>query len=255
LRPPIEAIAFDLWNTLVGCWHPVNPMVRLLEAAREAGSPDPARLVAECTMAGPLAGIEAGVRAIEARLGRPVARGEARARLLALWREACAASRVFDDVEPALRRLRARHRIGLITNTQSFDMRFWSASAARALLEVEVVSWEERLLKPDPQIYRRFAERIGVEPRRILMVGDNRRDDVEGARAAGFQAVRLRRALPSLSHVEEEGVEEVGEDYPLADLDDLETRLAALSGAGPRAAPAHRAALRRRAPAGRRTRR
>jgi FMN phosphatase YigB (HAD superfamily) len=250
LRSPIEAVAFDLWNTLVGCWHPVNPMVRLLEAAAEAGSSDPARLVAECTMAGPLPDIGAGLRAVEARLGRPLARGEARGRLLALWREACAANRVFEDVEPALRRLRRRYRIGLITNTQSFDMEFWERSAARTLLEVEILSWEQRLLKPDARLYRRFAERIGVDPARILMVGDNRRDDIEGARAAGFQALRIRRALPSLSHREDRG-----DDDPLGGLEELPERLAELSGSARRATPGRCAAPRRRAAAGRRTRR
>jgi putative hydrolase of the HAD superfamily len=250
LHPPIEAIAFDLWNTLVGCWHPVNPMVRLLEAVRQAGGADPVRLVGKCTMAGPLPDIGAGLRAIEARLGKPLARGEERGRLLALWREACAANRVFDDVEPALRGLRGRYRLGLITNTQSFDMEFWRTSAARALLEVEVLSWEERLLKPDPRLFRRFAERIGVEPRRILMVGDNSRDDIEGARAAGFQALRIRRVLPSLSHSEESG-----DDHPLAALEDLPAALGALSGAERRAAPGRCAAPPRRARAGRRIRR
>lgn len=250
MHSPIEAVAFDLWNTLVGCWHPINPMVRLLDLVGEAGCADPARLVIESTMGARLPDIAAGLSAIEARLGRPVARGAARARLLALWREACAANRVFDDVEPTLRRLRSRYRVGVISNTQSFDMEFWNTSAARALLEVEILSWEQRLLKPDARLFRRFAESIGVEPQRILMVGDNSRDDIEGALAAGFQALRIRRILPSLSHREEKG-----DDHPLASLDELEPRLAALSGAVRRAAPGRCASPRRRARGDRRIRR
>lgn len=252
MRAPIQAIAFDLWNTLAGCFFPVNPMVRLREAVRAAGGSDAVRLVAECTMRAPLPGIEAAVRALEARLGRPLARGEERSRLLRLWARTAGCNRLFDDVEPALLRLKRRYRIGLITNTQSFDMEFWERSKARRLLEVEILSYREGTLKPDPRLFERFAEAAGIEPGRILMVGDNSEDDVRGARAAGFQAVRIVRPLPALSHREP-----AREDAPLSDLEDLERRLASAGAQAPprRAVAARSGARPRRAAASRRRRR
>lgn len=249
---PIRAIAFDLWNTLVACFFPVNPMVRLLDTVRAAGASDPGRLVAECTMLAPLPGIAAGVCALERRLGHPLARGEERARLLGLWERANSCNRVFEEVEPVLARLRARYRLGLITNTQSFDLGFWEGSAARRMLDGEILSYREGVLKPDPRLFERFASAVGVAPAQILMVGDNSADDIRGARAAGFQALRIRRALPTLSHREPGG-----EQATLADLSDLERWLGALS-AGGSAAPAGAArsgAGRRRAPAGSKKRR
>jgi 2-haloacid dehalogenase len=50
-----------------------------------------------------------------------------------------------------------------------------------------VVSGEERLLKPDVGIYRRLAERYGVDLSRALFIDDSLKN-VEGARAAGMAA-------------------------------------------------------------------
>lgn len=51
-----------------------------------------------------------------------------------------------------------------------------------------VVSGDEKVMKPAPEIYRRLAERYGVDPRRAVFV-DDRRDNVEAARALGFIGV------------------------------------------------------------------
>jgi len=220
LQKPIKAIAFDLWNTLVGCVAPVNPMLRLLEAIHLAGGTDAALLVAESTMTEPLPGLAAAVEALERRLGTSLARGQERARLLACWRLAIAHNCIFEDVVPALRRLQKHYRLGVITNTQSFDMEFWLHSEARALLDAEVLSYEVHALKPDKRMFSRFARRIGISAGQILMVGDNSRDDIEGARAAGLQALRISRSHSTLSHHDSQGSDEA-----LRDLSELEEKL------------------------------
>jgi 2-haloacid dehalogenase len=50
-----------------------------------------------------------------------------------------------------------------------------------------VVSGVERIAKPDPAIYELAAERFGHAPERMLFIDDNR-DNVEAARALGWQA-------------------------------------------------------------------
>ena len=220
MQKPIKAIAFDLWNTLVGCVAPVNPMLRLLEMVHRAGGTDAALLVAESTMKEPLPNLAAAVGELERRLGTRLARGQERARLLTCWKSAIVHNCVFEDVVPALRRLQKHYRLGVITNTQSFDMEFWHRSEARALLKAEVLSYEVHALKPDKRMFRQFARRIGVSAGRILMVGDNSRDDIEGARAAGLQALRISRSHPALSHRDPQGA-----DGALRDLSELETKL------------------------------
>jgi putative hydrolase of the HAD superfamily len=49
-----------------------------------------------------------------------------------------------------------------------------------------VTSAEAGAAKPDPAIFRLALERLGVDPRRTLHVGDSREDE-QGARAAGLR--------------------------------------------------------------------
>ena len=57
------------------------------------------------------------------------------------------------------------------------------------LMDGAVVSGEERLMKPDPAIYRLLCERYGLLAEECLFVDDNA-DNCEGARVAGMRAVR-----------------------------------------------------------------
>ena len=66
------------------------------------------------------------------------------------------------------------------------------------------VSGEVRLLKPDRAIYELHAESFGLEPAATLFIDDSQKN-VEGARAAGWQAVHftgvgaLEKALSGLN--------------------------------------------------------
>lgn len=51
------------------------------------------------------------------------------------------------------------------------------------------LGWE----KPDPAIYRHVAEILRLPPTALLSVGDDPRNDVEGPRKAGWQAVQIER--------------------------------------------------------------
>jgi 2-haloacid dehalogenase len=56
-----------------------------------------------------------------------------------------------------------------------------------------VVSGEERLLKPDPAIYRTLLDRNGLEAGRCLFVDDSEKN-VRGAEAVGMRAHHFRDA-------------------------------------------------------------
>ena len=66
-----------------------------------------------------------------------------------------------------------------------------------------VVSGAEKLMKPDPAIYRLALDRFGLEAERTVFIDDNAAN-VEGARAVGLIALRftdgptLRRELAAL---------------------------------------------------------
>lgn len=56
-----------------------------------------------------------------------------------------------------------------------------------------VVSAQEGMSKPDPEIFRRALARAGCEPASAVMVGDSWAADIAGARAAGIRAVWFNR--------------------------------------------------------------
>jgi putative hydrolase of the HAD superfamily len=51
------------------------------------------------------------------------------------------------------------------------------------------LGWE----KPDPVIYRHVAEILRLSPSALLSIGDDPRNDVEGPRKAGWQAMQIER--------------------------------------------------------------
>jgi putative hydrolase of the HAD superfamily len=55
------------------------------------------------------------------------------------------------------------------------------------------VSSEIGFSKPDPRYFAAVEQQLGLPPEAILLVGDDWENDIVGARAAGWQAVHLRR--------------------------------------------------------------
>jgi phosphoserine phosphatase len=100
----------------------------------------------------------------------------------------------FEDAAPALDALRGHHRLALVTNGASCLQREkFEASGLADRFDAVVVSGELRSAKPDPAVYAHALEALGARPADAVMVGDNLRNDVDGAIAAGLSAIWLNR--------------------------------------------------------------
>lgn len=99
---------------------------------------------------------------------------------------------MYPETVPLITELKKRgYRLGLISNTVSLSMvptELREAGISDAL-EVVVISSEERLRKPDPEIFLLACRRVGIPPERSIYIGDAPNRDVEGPRRAGFHAV------------------------------------------------------------------
>lgn len=62
-----------------------------------------------------------------------------------------------------------------------------------SLLDGKVISSEEKLIKPDVAIYRRFCDKFGVEPQTCVFT-DDKAPNIEGARKAGMHAILFQNA-------------------------------------------------------------
>jgi len=102
--------------------------------------------------------------------------------------------RAYDDVEPALRRLKdAGVKTGIISNWDSRLVRILEGLGLARYLDTIVSSADVGLHKPDPRIFELACGRLEVEPRRAAHVGDHHYADVVGATAVGMTAVLIDR--------------------------------------------------------------
>ena len=123
---------------------------------------------------------------------------------------------LFDDVLPALRRLKGHSiAVGIISN---WDSRLTGVLTGLGLGEhvsTIVSSAEVGLHKPDPRIFELACERLDVEPGQAAHVGDHHYADYLGAQALGMRAVLIDRFDGPADH----GV------LPIRTLDVLEAAL------------------------------
>lgn len=199
----IRAVTFDVGGTLIEPWPSVGHVYAATAAAGGFGSLDPqtlnrrfndawrqrspgfaftkaawARLVAETLLdLGPAAHSPELFEAIWTAFQQPKA-----------WR-------VFDDVLPCLRALKAGGiRCAVISN---WDERLTPTLRNLGLapeFEFVLASGEFGHAKPAPEIFAAAQCGFGLPPGEILHVGDGRREDRDGAQAAGFRGVWLDRS-------------------------------------------------------------
>ena len=117
-------------------------------------------------------------------------------------------STLFPDAKEVLAELRRRgYLLGVITNGPSVQQnRKLDVAGIRPLTDIAVVSGDERVHKPDPEIFRRTASRLGAACGSCLYVGDHPVNDVQGACAAGMHPVFIN---PFGTGVCPEGVREI----------------------------------------------
>ena len=114
--------------------------------------------------------------------------------------------RLFAGMQPeegmieALRRARAAGlKTGLISN--SWGRGRYDRDSFAELFDGVVISGEVGLYKPQPEIFRLGAERVGLPPAECVFV-DDLRENCEGAEAVGMTAVLHRGADASLERLE-----------------------------------------------------
>ena len=101
---------------------------------------------------------------------------------------------LYDDVEPALRRLaEAGLLIGLISNTQRPLEEFAAHFSLGGLIAGSVSSAEHGFLKPHRSIFDAALAALDVAADEAVMVGDSVKHDIEGARRAGMRAIHVTR--------------------------------------------------------------
>jgi len=106
-----------------------------------------------------------------------------------------------EEHRPLVEWARARYRLAVISN---FD----HAPTARRLLEEHgiaghfeqiVISAEEGVRKPHPEIFARTLARMGLTPQEALFIGDSLAIDVTGAKGVGMDVAWVNREGETLT--------------------------------------------------------
>jgi len=100
---------------------------------------------------------------------------------------------ILDNAPRVLEELRQRGlKLALCSNLATE----FGPAALKALgfqFDTTILSYEVGLTKPDREIFHIVCRSMGCLPERVLMVGDSQAMDIEGARSAGLQAMRVHR--------------------------------------------------------------
>jgi len=117
------------------------------------------------------------------------------------WSEYPRHCRLSEGVAATLFELRQRgRRLGVITNgSAAVQNAAIDALGVREAMDVILISETEGLRKPDAELFRRAAARVGVPVGRCCFVGDHPTIDVAGATAAGLRAFWKRTSYWSPS--------------------------------------------------------
>jgi putative hydrolase of the HAD superfamily len=84
------------------------------------------------------------------------------------------------------------YKIGLITDCSFEATAIWKDTALAPFFDVTIFSCSVGLRKPDPRIYHLALNKLGVESRLSLYIGDGSSRELTGATQVGMQAIQLR---------------------------------------------------------------
>lgn len=108
-------------------------------------------------------------------------------------------ARIPPENVDTLRTLRAAgFRLGLISNADVMEVAPWQTCPLSGLFDIELFSCQVGLVKPEPAIYTRCVQALGMAPRECLFVGDGGSNELIGAQEAGMSTVFVSGVMASL---------------------------------------------------------
>lgn len=101
---------------------------------------------------------------------------------------------VYSDILPALEKWREQKiELGIISNFDSRLHAVLEGLELRKYFQSITISSSIGVAKPNPDIFHKALEKHHCEPCHAWHIGDNLKEDYEGANAAGLRAILLKR--------------------------------------------------------------
>ncbi len=183
----VKAIIFDLWNTLAYSDTKRDIIDQLFDKMGVIKTPKNYKKMEESFMLK-----EYSVEEAMENLCRVFGKDENIAgELVEVWKNV--RINLFPDVMPALKKLRKKYKLGLISNTQSFSLGFFYENKFFDLFDCVCLSFDVGLLKPDKRIFQLALKNLKTKPKETIMIGDNLDDDVLAAEKLGIKGILISR--------------------------------------------------------------
>ena len=195
----IKAVAFDLYGTLMRIErHSIHREIpRAIGIAPRMWM----QLVREKMLTVPFADARAFVHFACEQAGRPITPEIEERCIAALDRDLASVSPI-PGAKPLLTFLRNRGlKLGLVSNVSSTFKDAVFKEGMDAMFDAMLFSCDEGCAKPDPAIYHRLAERLGVDLRDILFIGDSQTNDVDVPRSLGMRAIWIGGSVQSVAEL------------------------------------------------------
>lgn len=177
--PPISAIAFDAFGTLIQYGAQRTSPYRRLIRHRSAAPQELRSTLMTRNVSVDILAQELGLAPLI-----PVIRQE--------LEEETAALQLFPEVALTLQQLRAAGKPVALCSNLAYE---YGPAVRRLLpeLDAHILSFEVGAAKPEPAIYQAVCEGLNTPAGQILFIGDSQRCDLHGPQAFGMQARWLNR--------------------------------------------------------------
>lgn len=101
-----------------------------------------------------------------------------------------------------VRRLKARYKIGLLSNIGDHLFETLFGGRADELFDAVVLSYREGVIKPSPEAFQLVVERLGVTPDEAIMI-DDLASNCDGAAAIGMHPILYTDNALTMKHIAE----------------------------------------------------
>jgi len=90
-----------------------------------------------------------------------------------------------------LRKLKGRYKLGIISNNYGNLQAICQETGLNEVMDIAVDSNVVGCEKPDPRIFEYALTHLGVSPEESVMIGDNIKRDILGARSVGMNTILI----------------------------------------------------------------
>ena len=110
-------------------------------------------------------------------------------------------------------------KIGLISNADIIDIKYWNDSPLSAFFDSVIFSCDVGILKPETEIYQLAMKRLNVKPEESIFIGDGGSNELFGAKRAGMKTI-FSEYLDCKSKIQKEMIIKYS-DYHIESFDEI----------------------------------